>query len=114
MRNFSKIAGSVVGTTTLAALPHAASAVPELEPTNNSFITAQTLNVGDTLNGTNNGGTDPIDFFRYTGLPAGGTFDFLVNRNSCCAGNTFLLDAALYSEPNDHDQSSYPDRSPSW
>ena len=97
MRNFSKIAGSVVGTTTLAALPHAAGAGPisESEP-NNPFINAQSVNVGDTLNGSNNGGSDPIDFFKYTGLPIGGNFDFLVSRDHCCADG-FQIEAQLYT-----------------
>jgi hypothetical protein len=100
MRNFSKIAGSVVGTTTLAALPHAAGAgnISESEPANNTFTTAQAVNVGDTLNGSNNGGSDPIDFSKYTGLPVGGTFDFTVHHDACCSIQSFLLDAALYSD----------------
>ena len=100
MRNFSKIAGSVVGTTTLAALPHAAGAGPvsESEP-NNPFINAQSVNVGDTLSGRNNGGSDPIDFFKYAGLPIGGNFDFLVSRNHCCADG-FQIEAQLYTADN--------------
>jgi hypothetical protein len=100
MGHLSKIAGTVLGTTTLAALPIAADAGPIVENesiTPNNTFPGQSISVGDTFSGTNNGGTDPIDFLHYTSLPAGGTFDFLVERNSCCIGNTFLLDAALYS-----------------
>jgi hypothetical protein len=98
MGNLSKITGAVLGTTTVAALPivSGAGTVFENEPANNTFP-GQTINLGDTLSGTNNGGSDPIDFLHYTGLPAGGTFDFTVNRISCCGTNPALLDAALYS-----------------
>jgi len=101
MGNLSKIAGTVLGTTTLAALPIAADAglITENEGvTPNNTFPGQSIAVGDTFAGTNNGATDPIDFLRYTGLQAGGTFDFTVQRNTCCAENTFLLDAALYSD----------------
>jgi len=101
MGNLSKIAGTVLGSTTLATLPAAADAAPVFENesiTPNNTFPGQSLNAGDTFQGANNGGSDPIDFLRYTGLPAGGSFNFTVHRDACCSSNPFLLDAALYSD----------------
>jgi hypothetical protein len=102
MGNLSKITGAVLGTTTMAALPAAVDAATIFENetvTPNNTFPGQSINVGDTFVGANNGDTDPIDFLHYTGLPAGGTFDFTVQREACCPPppNLVLLDAALYS-----------------
>jgi hypothetical protein len=101
MGNLSKITGAVLGTTTMAALPAASDAGTILENegvTQNNSFPGQSINVGDTFHGANNGASDPIDFLHYTGLPAGGTFDFTVQRDACCSPNPVLLDAALYSD----------------
>jgi len=100
MGNLSKITGAVLGTTTMAALPVASDAGTIFENesvTPNNTFPGQSINVVDTFFGANDGGTDPIDFLHYTGLPAGGTFDFTVQREDCCVHNPVLLDAALYS-----------------
>jgi hypothetical protein len=101
MGKLSKIAGTVLGTTTLAALPVAtdAAVISENEGvTPNNTFPGQNIGAGDTFHGANNGTTDPIDFLHYAGLSVGGVFDFTVQRDPCCLANPFLLDAALYSD----------------
>jgi hypothetical protein len=100
MRNLSKIAGTVLGSATLAALPPAAGATVIFENesvTPNDTFPGQNINAGDTFIGSNNGGSDPIDFLHYTGLPVGNSFDVQVHRDTCCHFQTILLDAAIYS-----------------
>ncbi len=99
MASLPRIAGAVLGSTTLAAFPAGATTVLENEPFNNTFP-GQSVAVGDTVVGSNDGNTDPIDFFDYTGLPVGKIFDFKVFRDPCCNGTSFLLDAGLYTGQN--------------
>jgi hypothetical protein len=117
MGNLSKIAGTVLGSTTLAALPLSAGAGPindVFPPDGNDSFPGQLLGpffaAGDIFNGFNNGNSDPnqgvvdpIDFLNYTGLPVGGSFDFQVERLSCNppVGSQIclqVLQAALYTD----------------
>ncbi|HEV8532590.1 MAG TPA: hypothetical protein VGT00_14310 [Methylomirabilota bacterium] len=116
MGNLSKIAGTVLGTTTVAALPLSAGAGTINEsfpPDGNDSFPGQLLGpffaAGDIFNGFNNGNSnpfpDPIDFLNYTGLPVGGSFDFQVQRLSCTppppSQNCLqVLQAALYTDQN--------------
>lgn len=120
MGNLSKIAGTVLGTTTLAALPLAADAgqineAAESLALNNDTFPGQsvTFGVGDFLAGDTNGRAravldpsgDPIDFFTFSGLAAGGAFDFQVLRLDSChipqsdACDT-VLQAGIYTSQN--------------
>ena len=101
MGNLSKLTGTLLGSTAVAALPVTSDAATIFENegiTQNNTFPGQSLNAVDTFRGSNNGASDPIDFLRYTGLPAGGTFDFTVQHEACCNVQSFLLDAALYSD----------------
>lgn len=103
MGNLSKIAGTVLGTTSLAALAPAADAAIIFENegiTPNNTFSGQSLSVNDEFRGSNNGTTDPIDFLNYSGLPVGGSFDFKIQRTFCgidlaCA---FPMQAGLFTD----------------
>jgi hypothetical protein len=119
MGNLSRIAGTVLGTTTLAALPAAVDAgvvneTPESLALNNDTFPGQsvTLGVADSLAGDTNGRArtiadpfgDPIDFFTFSGLAAGGAFDFQVLRSTPCFLPQNLcatvLQAGIYTSQN--------------
>ena len=87
MADLTKIARAALGSAAIVAIPASAGAATlDTEP-NNSFAAAQPANVGDTISGTlclNTGFPcnfpDLADFFHYTGLPPGGSFDFAFNH----------------------------------
>ena len=86
MADLTKIARTALGSAAIAAIPAAAGAVTlDTEP-NNTFATAQPATVGDLISGNlclNVGACSPqdlADFFHYTGLPPGGSFDFAFNH----------------------------------
>lgn len=118
MSSLSKAAGVVVGSTALAALPALTDAafVNEFTVTggdaSNTFPGSTVglgsppnrAGLGDTFAGDVSGVTDsnaprfdPIDFLRYTGLPAGGSYDFTVTREDCCDDVDNLMQAAIYT-----------------
>jgi hypothetical protein len=94
MADLTKIARTALGSAAIAAMPAAAGAATlDTEP-NNTFATAQPATVGDTISGTLCLNTsfpcnfpDLADFFHYTGLPAGGSFDFAFNHPTAEFGN---------------------------
>lgn len=119
MGNLSRIAGTVLGTTTLAALPGAVDAgvvneTAESLALNNDTFPGQsvTLGVADFLAGDTNGRArtiadptgDPIDFFTFSGLAAGGAFDFQVLRSTPCFlplnACATVLQAGIYTSQN--------------
>ena len=121
MSSLSKAAGVVVGSTALAALPALTDAafVNEFTVTggdaSNTFPGSTVglgsppnrAGLGDTFVGDVSGvtdpsalGFDPIDFLRYTGLPAGGSYDFTVFREDCCQIEDNLMQAAIYTGQN--------------
>jgi hypothetical protein len=87
MADLTKIARAALGSAAIAAIPAAAGAATlDTEP-NNTFAAAQPATVGDTISGTlcfNTGPDcsvlDTADFFHYTALPPGGSFDFAFNH----------------------------------
>jgi hypothetical protein len=87
MDKVSKLTGMVaLGTGILAAVPSGSEAVPIPESESNDTFPGQTvtMSVGDvilgginaTIDGTTGEDNHDVDFFRITGLPAGGTATF--------------------------------------
>ena len=103
MARLSRMVGAVVGSVALAAIPTVkAEAVPETE--NNDTFPGQAANVGDLITG-NVCPTcsfpplfppDPIDFFNYTGLTPGDSFDLTFQAIGQLGGRT--LDAGLFTD----------------
>jgi len=92
MADLTKIARAALGSAAIAAIPASAGAATlDTEP-NNTFATAQAATVGDTISGTlcftGCGPTlDTADFFHYTALSPGGSFDFAFNHPDAVFGN---------------------------
>lgn len=102
MADLTKIAKTALGSVALAAVPASAVAVTlDTEP-NSTFATAQAAAAGDTILGSlclDVVGCSPLDiadFFHYTGLPAGGTFDLSFDAVDSQFGDT--LRAGLYTD----------------
>jgi hypothetical protein len=92
----SRLAGTMLGSA-LAAIP-TAKAVADSEPINNTFP-GETAAAGVTLTGflcAACGPSDILDFYQYTGLPAGGSFDLLFDPEDRV--DPFALRAGLYSD----------------
>lgn len=107
MARMSRMVGAVVGSMALAAIPTAkGEAVPETEP-NNTFP-GQNATVGIQFDGVLcptcaplpppnlPNFPDSIDFFRYTGLTTGDSFDLTFDPNDTVGGHT--LEAGLYTD----------------
>ena len=80
MADLTKIARAALGSAAIAAIPASAGAATlDTEP-NDSFASAQLATAGDLISGhlclPPCAPFDFADFFHYTGLPPGGTFDF--------------------------------------
>ncbi len=95
MGRLGKMAG-VLGSAALAGIPASAGAgpLPETEP-NNTFP-GQPATAEFTYSGGVSDPADPIDFFHYTGLPPGGSFDLSFDPISVRGGDD--LKAGLYSD----------------
>jgi hypothetical protein len=89
MADLTKIARTALGSAAIAAIPAGAGAATlDTEP-NNTFATAQAASVADTISGTlcfNIGPDcsvlDTADFFHYTGLTPGGSFDLAFSHTT--------------------------------
>lgn len=102
MADLTKMARTALGSVALAAVPASAVAVTlDTEP-NSTFATAQPAALGDTIFGSlclNLGFCnvlDLADFFHYTGLPPGGTFDLSFDAVDSDFGDS--LQAGLYTD----------------
>src|SRR2546425_8264901 len=95
MADLTKIARAALGSAAIVAIPASAGAATlDTEP-NNSFAAAQPATVGDTISGTlclDTGAfagcnvLDLADFFHYTLLSPGGSFDFAFNHPNAVFG----------------------------
>jgi hypothetical protein len=101
MADLTKIARTALGSAALAVIPASVGAVTlDTEP-NNPFASAQPATAGDLISGhlcLDVGPCTPLDtadFFHYTGLPPGGTFDFSFTPTDTDFGDT--LTAGRYS-----------------
>ena len=104
MTRAGKIAKTVLGSAAIAAMPTtAALALPVPETENNDTFPGQTATVATTYSGelcldspsTCTGffqvaGQDLTDFYHYTGLPAGGSFDLSFDNTTGCCGNDLV------------------------
>ena len=92
----SKLVRQVLGSAALLAVPTSAAAAPETEP-NNTFP-GQPATVGTLYEGQVGVSTqDPFDFYHYTGLPAGGSFDFTLDPIRLVQAGRYLQ-ASLFSD----------------
>jgi hypothetical protein len=73
-----KVGAALLGSIALAALP-TAKAEADSEPANNTFSTAEGATVGAFLIGQVTPTTDPIDFYKYSGLTDGDSFDLTID-----------------------------------
>ena len=100
MKSWVRMAGTAMGSAAMAATPASVAAVPETE-SNNTFP-GQPATVGVTYSaflclGCAPSVLDTIDFFHYTGLPSGGTFDLSFDPiDLVIPGHT--LRAGLYTD----------------
>ena len=101
MTRMTRTLGAVVGSMALAAIPTTrGEAIPETEP--NDTFPGQPATVGVTYTGTvcptcSPPFTDPIDFFHYTGLAPGTSFDLSFTPTSIIiSGHT--LEVGLYTD----------------
>jgi hypothetical protein len=101
MKSWVRMVGTAMGSAAMAATPVSVAAVPETE-SNNTFP-GQPATVGVTYSpaslclGCAPPFLDTIDFFHYTGLPSGGTFDLSFDPiDLAILGHT--LRAGLYTD----------------
>lgn len=104
MADLTKLAGTVLASAAIAAIPASVAAAPTLETEPNNTFSGQPATVGVTYQGTlcAPGGacspSDSIDFFHYTGLPPGGSFDLSFDPvNVIFPGADAELKAGLYT-----------------